>query len=97
VILEEITTTFCDGKQVAEIVFDVAANNRLRIIGVTTEKEVSLTVIAKARSYLYSRERRLEPAYDFDPIFVNRNSQVAVCVTPAASSLPAQAHTVSCR
>ena len=51
-ILEEITTTFCDGKQVAEIVFDVAANNRLRIIGVTTEKEVSLTVIAKARSYL---------------------------------------------
>jgi predicted DNA repair protein MutK len=51
-ILEETTTIFCDGKQVAGIVFDLAASNRLRIIGVAAEKEVSLTVIAKAGSYL---------------------------------------------
>ena len=33
-------------------------------------------------SYENSRERTPVPAYDFDPVFVNRrNSEVAVCVT----------------
>lgn len=44
-----------------------------------------------------NRERTLVPANAFEPVFVNRNSQVVVCVTPAASSLPVQAQTTSCR
>ena len=44
-----------------------------------------------------SRERRLLTANAFDPVFVNRNSQVVVCVTPAASPVPVQAQTTSCR
>ena len=47
------------------------------IIGVAAEKDVSLEVY----SYENSPERTIVPAYDFGPIFVNRNSQVAVCVT----------------
>ena len=51
-ILEESTTIFSNGKQVAGIKFDLVASNGLKIIGVAAEKDVSHEVFAKAGSYL---------------------------------------------